>query len=110
MNSQNEIDAKLERIGAHIYKSFQFGLISFDVCEAALESLNTCTDTLILGIPEPQNDIYMTQDEFERAIEAEQEIQRTNSPKSQAWQGAHARMYKLVEQFTGKPPKDAWGR
>src|ERR1700722_4070001 len=83
--TQNQIDAKLERIGAHIYESFQYGQIAFDVGEASLAALNTCTDTRVLGIPEN----YLTRDEFEQAIEEQQEIQRTHSPKTQAWRDAH---------------------
>jgi hypothetical protein len=104
--STKERDANLARIGSHIYKSFQEGQISFSECEAALELLNTCTNTLILAIPEN----YLTRAQFEKAIEVEQAIQETNPPKSQAWQDASARIRELVIRFTGKAPKDAWGR
>jgi hypothetical protein len=49
---EGTIDAKLERIGSHIYKDFQAGHISFEVCEASLDSLNEGAESDVFGMPE----------------------------------------------------------
>lgn len=45
----------LQRIGAHIFSDYQEGLLTWEVAEASLQSLNVCED-LWLGMPEiPQS-------------------------------------------------------
>jgi hypothetical protein len=52
----------------------------------------------------------MTKEALEAAIAQQQEIQMRNPPTSEAWQNASAELHRLIEQLTGKPVKDAWGK
>jgi len=45
-----------------------------------------------------------------RLIEKQQEIQRNNPPSSAAWQAASSEIKRLVREYLGQEPKDAWGR
>jgi len=50
-----EINAKIERIGSHIFREFEKGHIDFGVCEASLNSLTEAVEYQeIFGITEPQ--------------------------------------------------------
>lgn len=52
----------------------------------------------------------MSKAQIKSEIKKQQEIQMTNPPSSVAWQEASKRLHELIEQLTGSPVKDAWGK
>jgi hypothetical protein len=52
-----EIDAAVfvERMGSHIYDEFREDHITFDVCEASLESISN--EDVVFGIPEHEDEL-----------------------------------------------------
>jgi broad specificity phosphatase PhoE len=51
-----------------------------------------------------------TKEELEKEIAECGRIQSTNPYSSKAWQDASKRLHKAIEELTGKPAKEAWGR
>jgi hypothetical protein len=51
-----------------------------------------------------------TKQELEKLIEEQSGIQGKNPPSSKVWQDASKELHRLIEELTGKPVKEAWGR
>lgn len=50
-----EINAKIERIASYVYEDFKAGAISFEACEAALNTLTAITEyQIVFGVPEEE--------------------------------------------------------